>query len=841
MSMDPARRFRLESLLLFLVLAGFVGAASVGEWFAGFDRAVYDLLLRAAPPPLHDDLVIVGVDERSLDRLGPWPWDRGTQARLLREVGAAAPRAVLVDVVYAGTTRPEHDAALVAAVANLPVAGLPLIIDALTTGGQLIEVLPFPDLAETADVLGHVQMELDPDALVRGTYLYQGIGEPHWPHLALALAAALGAEVPAPGCPAPGQPTLQNVRCHWAYLPFIGPPGSFPQLSALDVMEGRVAPAALADRIVLVGVTAAAASDRLPSPLSGDRNPMAGIELNANLLNGVLQDALLRPTPRAWVLIVALLLVTGPALLLPRLQPKPMLAVALVGALIPLLLMALAQLVWARHLPLAAAAVAALAAYPYWSWRRHEIAWSFVAAEMSRVSVQRGRWTFGEREAAPEAVLDRLGDMLRARWRWAGPEEAEAAGSGTLRVEGARPVLLQRERPFDPAECRYARRIVGSLAEPDDGAEILPGERLAARIRRLQRAAAEVRAGRDVGLRGLAEMPNGVAVLSAVGEVLFVNEAAQRLLGPGAEPGQSDYRMLLAELVAPLGRGWHDIAAEVVVGGATVSFETQSARGVSVLFEAAPLARPGDPADYWVITVTDMTDIRAAERDREEALAFVSHDLRSPMLSVLALVRDAAYSEVLADIGRYAEKALSASEQFLQLSRVQAREQFETYPLNVVDVLRNASEQMFVLARERGIAVVLEPTLDEDEAGLWVMGNGELLERAFVNLLSNAVKYSDPGSTVRVDLVRRHGRLDIGFVDQGLGIPTAEQARIFEPYFRSASPDLADRRGAGLGLRFVRTVVERHGGEVRLESRPGAGSRFTVILPELETDAPVSE
>ncbi len=831
--MDPAVRFRLESILLLLVLAAFAAAGSVWQWFAGFDRGIYDLLLRWNPPELRDDLVIVGIDDRSLDRLGRWPWERDLQARLLAAIGAAAPRAVLVDVVYAGATDPESDRALVVAAEALPVVGLPLIIDAVATGGQLVEVLPFPALTAIGPVLGHVHLELDTDAVARGTFLYQGVGGPHWPHLAVALAEALGhGPEPAADCAQALPPTIQNVRCDWVYLPFVGPPGSFPEFSALDVLDGRLPVAALDDRIVLVGVTAAAASDRLPSPLSGDRNPMSGIELNANVLNGVLQDALIRRAAPGWIVALALGFVAVPALLLPRLQPKLMLLVALAAALLPLAIMAIAH-VLRLHLPLAGAAVAALLAYPYWSWRRHEIAWHFVATEMSRVSLERGRWSFADRKPALEDVLDRLAVMVDGRWRWADGAAAEPS-AGAIRLERPRPVLIEREAAFAEAERTYVERVVAALDVVQDGPEILPGERLAARIGSLQRAAEEVRAGRDVGLRGLAEMPNGVAVLSAVGEVLFVNAAARRLLELDADAEPADCQALLAVLVPPLGRSWREVAGATVVDGAAESFETQSRNGESVLFEAAPLSRPGDPVDYWVITVTDMSDIRAAEREREEALAFLSHDLRSPMLSVLALVRDADYSQTLADIGRYAEKALSASEQFLQLSRVQAREQFETYPLNVVDVLRNAAEHMYVLARERSIRLQFEPMAQDDEDGVWVMGNGELLERAFVNLLSNAIKYSDPDALTRIELARQEdGRIAISVVDQGLGIAEAEQARLFDPYFRSTAPELAARRGAGLGLRFVRTVVERHGGSVRVESQPGAGSRFIVILPEL--------
>lgn len=839
MTLSPATRFRLEVAALLGVLTVFVSAAATGAWFAGLDRAVYDALLRHDPLPAHPDVVIVGIDERSLERFGPWPWTRARQAELLNRIAGDGPRAVLLDVVYAGPTSPADDRALATAAAALPLLSLPVMVDALSTGGQLIEVMPYPALLAAADVLGHVHIELDPDAVARGTYLYQGVGEPHWPHLTLALTRALGVTPSGvESCAAPAQPTIQNVRCAWVYTPFAGPPGSFAEVSAADVLDATLPASMLAGRLVLVGVTAAAASDRLPSPLSGERNPMSGIEFNANLLSALLQDGLLSRAGPLSTLAAALLCVLLPALWLPRLQPKAMLVVAVLAALIPVLVMVVAHVLGRVHLPIMAASVAALLSYPYWSWRRHEIAWAFVAGEMARVSEQWQSWVFPHQGRAPTAVLDGLADLLQARWRWRDDNDF----ADHLALPDGRTVVLEREPPLSAAELGYAGRVLATLEPPADAAEVLPGERLAARIRRLQRAAEEVRAGRDVGLRGLAEMPNGVALLSPVGEVLFINQAARRLLRlpDGHPPG---YAELLAELMAPLGRSWREVAADVIVRGEVVTFETRGGNGGedSILFEAAPLDAPGQPVDYWVITVTDMSEVRAAERDREEALAFLSHDLRSPLTSVLALVRDAAYSEELAEIGRYAGKALSASEQFLQLSRVQARERFETYPLDVTEVLRNAVEHMFALAREAGVRIDLQT--EDDAEGHWVQGNGELLERAFVNLLSNAVKFSERGATVAVAVSCGAGQVGLSFTDQGPGIPDDEQARLFEPFFRSAMPALAERRGSGLGLRFVKTVVERHGGRIEVFSEVGAGSRFLVTLPviDLEAGTPFSD
>jgi CHASE2 domain-containing sensor protein/signal transduction histidine kinase len=828
------QRFRRESVLFFVVLAAFAGVASHGGWLQRLDLALYDLWLVLAPPAVDPDIRIVGLDERSLQRWGRWPWPRELQAELLNRLAEAQPRAVLLDVVYGTADDAAADHALISAAGAVPVLALPLIIDAVSGGGPLVEVLPFPDLLDTADALGHVHVELDQDAIVRGVYLYQGVGEPVWPHLTLALAQRLdepGAAAVADSarCAAPADVSLQNVRCNYVYVPFAGPPGTFPEISAADLLDGSVPAGALRNRVVLVGITTTAAADLVTVPVSRQSRPMSGVEFNAHLLNGILGDALLRAAPLSWVYLLTLLCVSVPALMLPRLNPRAMLGGALAAALLPAVLSSIAHLAFHRYLPLGAALVAALAAYPYWSWRRHEIAWRFVDQEMSRLSVERSRWLPPAAATDPRAA-QRLAVLLDAEL--VDDASAGSPGGDRLTIPDSASLALQRNRPFSPGERKLAAALLP--AKPSgDHPQRLPGERLAARIRQLQQAAADVRLGREAGLLGLQQMPSGVLVLSALGEILLQNDAAGRLLGQ-PKGGGTGFPDCLSALVPPLGQSWLGLERSVVLEQRTVAFETRGSAAspnATLLLEAAPLAAPGDPVLTWVITLTDMTAIRLAEQERAEALAFLSHDLRSPLLSVLALVRAAEPAEVLARIGRYAQRGLAVSEQFLQLSRVQATERIETYEVDLLLVVANAMDQTYVLARDKQIRLVREDDGNEAAEGLWLVGNGELLERALCNLLDNAVKYGPAGSAVSVAVRVAEGRVAVSVSDSGPGVPAEERTRVFEPYFRSAVRELAALRGAGLGLRFVHTVAARHGGSVRIDEAPGGGCRVILVLP----------
>jgi two-component system sensor histidine kinase SenX3 len=98
-------------------------------------------------------------------------------------------------------------------------------------------------------------------------------------------------------------------------------------------------------------------------------------------------------------------------------------------------------------------------------------------------------------------------------------------------------------------------------------------------------------------------------------------------------------------------------------------------------------------------------------------------------------------------------------------------------------------------------------------------------------LLDNAVKYSPEARTVWVDMAVQGDRLAIGVRDQGMGIPAAEQRSIFQKFVRGENSRQAGIKGAGLGLAMVQHIVAAHGGEIRLESVPGKGSRFTIVIP----------
>jgi two-component system phosphate regulon sensor histidine kinase PhoR len=112
-----------------------------------------------------------------------------------------------------------------------------------------------------------------------------------------------------------------------------------------------------------------------------------------------------------------------------------------------------------------------------------------------------------------------------------------------------------------------------------------------------------------------------------------------------------------------------------------------------------------------------------------------------------------------------------------------------------------------------------------------VMIDAAAVGQALGNLIDNAIKYSGERKSIRVAAALVDGALALSVADEGIGIAPAEHARIFEKFYRVGRSDTQGRRGSGVGLALVRHVAHAHGGRVTVESRPGAGSRFTIHLP----------
>jgi signal transduction histidine kinase len=244
-----------------------------------------------------------------------------------------------------------------------------------------------------------------------------------------------------------------------------------------------------------------------------------------------------------------------------------------------------------------------------------------------------------------------------------------------------------------------------------------------------------------------------------------------------------------------------------------------------------------------VIAVGLVATYRLVRRETEAAhlkaefVANVSHDLKTPLALIrvfgetleMGRVKDeATRQEYYRVITRESERLSRLIENVLDFSRIEGgRRRYDLVPVSVEPIVRDTLESFAYVLGQQGfkVEVAIAPGLPP------VPMDADAVGQALANLVDNAIKYSEARKVLVVEATLREGGLALTVADEGVGIPREEQGRIFDKFYRAGRSETQGRRGSGVGLALVRHVAEAHGGRVTVESRPGAGSRFTLWLP----------
>jgi two-component system sensor histidine kinase SenX3 len=252
-----------------------------------------------------------------------------------------------------------------------------------------------------------------------------------------------------------------------------------------------------------------------------------------------------------------------------------------------------------------------------------------------------------------------------------------------------------------------------------------------------------------------------------------------------------------------------------------------------LIIRAYPLAGPTRPGGAVAI-VQDASDRHRLEAIRRDFVANVSHELKTPVgaLSLLAETLDGEDDPLVVDrlakrVAAEAERLGRIIDDLLDLSRIEANEspRQEMVPLTVI--VGQAVELLRPAATSSGIRL----EVDDPPWHLAVPGDRRDLVSAVSNLVDNAIKYSERGSLVQVRVRSYDDVVEIAVIDEGVGIPARDMERIFERFYRVDRARSRTTGGTGLGLSIVRHVAVNHSGSVRVESREGSGSTFTLSLP----------
>jgi len=330
----------------------------------------------------------------------------------------------------------------------------------------------------------------------------------------------------------------------------------------------------------------------------------------------------------------------------------------------------------------------------------------------------------------------------------------------------------------------------------------------------------------------LAYVGDGVILVDHDGRVRFWNSAAAAITGVraadavGRHPGE----------VVP---AWEELIGVAELAEAAAP---ERARSVTVPVELPSgerwVAVTGVAFDEGVVyALRDVSDEQAFERARSDFVATASHELRTPLAAVYGAARtlrrtDIEISDEQRD--RFLEIIVSETERLTAIvSQILLAGQLEEGRVDVSTAatdLRPLAESVLDSARLRAPDQI-ELRLEQNGAPTVAIADEDKLRQVLVNLLDNAIKYSPDGGDVAVELDGGHGRVRLTVRDSGLGIPSAEQERIFEKFYRLDPALTRGVGGSGLGLFISRELVSRMGGSLTVRSQPGEGAAFVVDLP----------
>lgn len=339
-------------------------------------------------------------------------------------------------------------------------------------------------------------------------------------------------------------------------------------------------------------------------------------------------------------------------------------------------------------------------------------------------------------------------------------------------------------------------------------------------------------------LRGF---PDPAIVLTMSGNVLLLNEKAEEIF-PDIKAGRHISGVIRhPQMLDAVNRAKSGEQAQTVVYAERVPVERHMAATISWIGMQDRNAH-NDPA--VLISLRDLTEQERLDQMRADFVAYASHELKTPLASVIGFIEtlqgrakdDPEARERFLDIMlRQAERMSRLIENLLSLSRVEMRAHLKPDTvLDLGEVIHHAVQTLEPLASASGISLQL---LDF-EGDAFVLGDRDEMTQVFQNLIHNALKYGHRDGAVRVRLARLSGdnrspaRISVTVEDDGLGIAAQHLPRLTERFYRVSQGAAAERNGTGLGLAIASQVIARHRGEMKISSKIGDGSAFTVILAE---------
>jgi two-component system phosphate regulon sensor histidine kinase PhoR len=326
----------------------------------------------------------------------------------------------------------------------------------------------------------------------------------------------------------------------------------------------------------------------------------------------------------------------------------------------------------------------------------------------------------------------------------------------------------------------------------------------------------------------MASITAGIVVFDRQALVVFTNHFMGQLLGTHGEfIGRAPLELIRHAALETAVR-------DALRRGEASAFDLTTGTGRDLLAKAAPVRGLSGDVEMVVVVFHDLTEIRRTEKMRKDFIANVSHEFKTPLTSIRGYAETLLNAppkepelsrDFLEAIERNAALLQALVEDLLILARLESEAPVHKTPLNIHALIEEQVDSRDQLINDKNIEVMVQcPDID-------ILVDRSRLARTISNLLDNAIHYNKPGGQIRISGKQEARGFTLDIADTGIGIRQEDQARIFERFYRVEKSRSRESGGTGLGLAIAKHAIESQGGTISVASKLGAGSTFTIFLP----------
>lgn len=744
--MSEKKRLCIE---LCMVLASMAFGLAI-LYFSGavtrLDDRIEEVVMSFRERPVDSRLLIVSIDDKSIDAIGRWPWPRSVHVELLSKMVSEPPAYLSFDVLMSEMSNALHDAELRSAISQLPHVVLPVAHSIGSDGADKRILAPADSLIDESTKLVSIDVELDERGIIRQlpSVTHEGLNG-----LAYDAAGFIGSKEHS------DVDRFSFVQ-HGSSFPlaYAGPSGQVPMVSYIDILLGVYPADFLAGKVILIGALGTGLGDRFPTP---GGYVLSGVEIHAQAIDGLLQGiSYTRLEPWAGTLsaVCAVLFVLGIFVLV---RWKRVFSICAACILVLLALTVFVAAKFGFYLPPSMSVIALGLVYPIMAWRR--IHW---------VEALSGHQT---------------SDILHRR--------------------------LDR-----------SQRLNFQTAGDNLGGFLL------SRFQRYQYLVSEIDSSEALYSAALEAHPCPVVIVDSSLHVVRVSAAGRRRFG--LMEGMSAEKVLVMSEAQCLSDTPSSLVVELWVD--------EQHRVYERLFHEIKLPVSTPENNLYQFIFMDITEQIENQKSREQTIRFLSHDLRSPQSSIVALSRnlqlkadnrDAELTDELRQIEDCARLTINLAESFLLEYSLDDKKRQGFQEIEVCNLVYELSFNMQPIAK----SFSRQLRFNHPDSLFYVLFDYQLLYRAIQNLVENSLKYSGESDVVEISIqtcIRADKNMLMLCVDdRGPGLSSDFGLQLSQ----NTRLDTTQLNSFGLGLQFVKRTCSRADGALEWGESPLGGARFAIIIP----------